>query len=359
MQIGVIGIRGHKAIYSGFETFITFLVKLSKNNYYYLFSRKSYCSTGKLGTNYIEYSIPVVNGKYIETPFYALFSTLLSLSKPIHTMLYLSIANCISLPLQKIFRRKIIVNVDGFDWKRKRWNIFGKLYLKFCEKMVILFADLIVADSKEVMLYYKNKYQNKKVIFIPYGAKIHKRKPGGVLKKLGLRSRKYIHWIGRLTPENSVEDLIIAFKDIKDDIKCVIVGDSVYEEKYKQYLRKIARIDKRIIFTGFLNRHSYEIVSTNSLLYVETKEIGGIHPSLLEAMASGIPVIAKKLPSHMQVLQKNGIYYTNISELQNKINKILSNFTKSQTIGIENKRNVIQNYQWNQVVKQYEKLFVH
>lgn len=361
-KIGVIGIRGYDVIYSGFETFIKNLLNKSnkKDFYYYLYSRKTYQKEKITKENFSTILVPNINNKYLETPFYSLIANLISLFIRIDVILYLGFVNSSFIILQKIARRKIIVNADGLDWQRKRWSIFGKLYLKLCEKLTVLFANVIVCDSKTVYQYFSNKYKLKNLVYIPYGTNITIRKTINTLNKYDLISKKYIHFVGRLTPENGVEDLIYAFKQIKTDYKCVIVGDSIYEDKYKKYLIKLAGDDKRIVFTGFLKGIDYEEICSHSLLYVETKSVGGTHPSLLEAIAFGNFIIAKNLNFHRETLGRNALYYNSIKgdkELVEKIKYFLINKKKVLFEHVTEKNSFIKIYTWQKIVKMYEKIF--
>ncbi len=360
-SIGIIGIRGYNVIYSGFETFVTYLTKKSsKGVYYYLFCRNSYQKRLYQKKNMSLILVPSIKNKYIETPFYSLLSNLYSLVKKTDIILYLGLSNSPFVLIQKIAGRKIIVNVDGLDWERKRWNILGKLYLRFCELLTVLFADIIISDSLTIYRRYKKKYSYKRIVFIPYGAEVKIRKPGKVLKKYGLKSNEYFHFVGRLTPENSVEDLILAMKKVKTDFKCVIVGDSIYEDLYKGQLLDLAKNDNRIIFTGFLKGKDYEEICSNSALYIESKEVGGIHPSLLEAMAFGNNIIAKDIIPLRDVLENTSLYYTNGSKDKN-LAKMLSYFLKNRRKFVSNphvtKNLIKRKFNWNKVIKAYEELF--
>ncbi len=358
-KIAVIGIRSYDSIYSGFETFVRHLVDQSNKRrfYFYLFCRSSYQFGWFAGKNYFLVPVPTVKNKYVETPFYSFLSNIIGLFKKLDIVLYLGIVHTPFAFIQKSLGRKIIVNVDGLDWQRKRWNLLGQVYLKLCERAAVLLSDIIICDSQTVFRYFNHKYNPKKIVYIPYGTEVNIRKTGKILQEFCLQPKKYIHCVGRLTPENCVEDLIKAFMQIKTNHKCVIVGDSVYEDAYKNYLMNLAQEDKRIVFTRFLSGRDYEEICSNSALYVETKEVGGTHPSLLEAIAFGNPVIAKNVSFHREVLGENALYYTNINDLAKKIKKFLQHKTTLIKKSLLLRETVKNRYSWKTVVKQYEQLF--
>ena len=195
---------------------------------------------------------------------------------------------------------------------------------------------------------------------------MHVRKPGRILEKFKLKPYRYIHFVGRLTPENCVEDLILAFKSTHTNYKCVIIGDSVYEDRYKKYLKEIAQTDDRIIFTGFLKGTSYEEICSNSGLYVETKSAGGTHPSLLEAIAFGNFVIAKDKGEIQEVLKANFWLYSNQSGYKS-LRSYLKKYFKQKVINCSihkrirtiNHKHIIANYKWQNIMDDYENLFLH
>lgn len=360
--VGIIGIRGFKVIYSGFETLVSNLVEKSDKKifYFYLFSRSSYQKKPSLGINFKEIIFPVVNNKYLETPYYAVFSTIYSLFLPLNSVLYLSVANTPFLWLQRLRKRKIIVNVDGLDWKRARWSFMGKVYLKICERICVQFSDVIIADSKAVYKYYRKRYKDINVVHLTYGAEAKIRKTQTALKKYSMQKNKYFLFVGRLVPENKVEDLILAFKKLGTEYKCVIVGDSFFEEKYKQKLINIVGNDKKIIFTGILKGKAYEEILSHAFCYVETKEVGGVHPSLLEAMAFGNCVIAKNLPEHREVLSNCGLYYAKREDpakgLEAKMTIILNNLGLAQSLGVKAKLQVKVGFEWKNVIDGYQQI---
>jgi len=363
IMIAIFGLRGYGAIYSGYETFIQYLVSISnkRNYFYYLFCRSRYKKYSQsIDQNNIELiHIPTFKGKHAETMSYNFVSTLKSIDKKIDIALYLGTANVIFIYIQKLLGRKTIVNTAGIDWQKKRWSIWGRLYLKMCERLTVIFADTIICDSKTVFKYYKNRYHLKNLVYIPYGAQVTVRKPGKVLKKFDLQPYKYIYAVGRISPENCFEDVIQSFYTVRTDFKCVIVGDSIYEDEYKKYLLKLSKKDKRIIFTGFLRKEQYEEICSHAYAYIEPKSIGGTHPSLLEAMAFGKPIIAKDIQEHKEVLKKTGHYYKThkIKSLKEKIELVLSHPNDSQKYGQLGQIRVNQAYSWQKIISQYENTF--
>ncbi len=362
-SVAVFGLRGYGVIYSGYETFAKFLVTKSNKEqfFYHLFGRsryKKYEQTNK-GDNFQTIHVATAKGKHLETFTYNFTATFSSLFQGIDIVLYLGTANTLFIFIQKVLGRKIIVNTAGVDWKKKRWSFIGKLYLFLCEKLTVLFADIILCDSKTVMSYYKRTYHKKNLVYIPYGAEVTKREPSGLLQKLGIESNRYFYTVGRISPENCFEDIILAFRKVKTDFNCVIIGNSIYEDNYKNHLKKLAGNDDRIVFAGFQKEKNYEEICSNALSYIESKSIGGTHPSLLEAIAFGKPVIAKDIPENTEVIGDSAFLYQNndLDSLSEMISYVIHNKNIAHKKTKQAKAILDSRYNWEEIIKNYEQQF--
>lgn len=75
----------------------------------------------------------------------------------------IGVSGCLFLPIYKLFSKsKIIVNIDGLEWRRNKWGTFAKKFLKISEAISIRIADIIISDNQAIADYVENKY-NKKV----------------------------------------------------------------------------------------------------------------------------------------------------------------------------------------------------
>ncbi|WP_255220714.1 DUF1972 domain-containing protein, partial [Terribacillus saccharophilus] len=63
---------------------------------------------------------------------------------------------------------KVLLNPDGHEWKREKWNKPIRAYWKFSEKIMVKNAHLVVCDSKGIEEYILKEYKkyNPKTVFI-------------------------------------------------------------------------------------------------------------------------------------------------------------------------------------------------
>ena len=116
------------------------------------------------------------------------------------------------------------------------------------------------------------------------------REPQLIKEKFRLNKDSYILFLGRLVPEKGISYLIEAFKQIDTDKKLVIAGGSSDTDEFLCELKKLAKNDKRILFTGFVQGQLLEELYSNAYVDALPSDLEGMPLSLLEAMSYGIAV---------------------------------------------------------------------
>lgn len=85
------------------------------------------------------------------------------------TVVVLGVSGCVFLPIFRLlYRKRLVVNIDGLEHKRAKWGKFTKWFLRISEAMAVRFADVIVADNKGIQDYVTETY-GKKSELIAYG----------------------------------------------------------------------------------------------------------------------------------------------------------------------------------------------
>lgn len=123
----------------------------------------------------------------------------------------------------------------------------------------------------------------------------------------------------------------------------LIVGEGELEEKLKQTAKSLGILDK-VIFTGFRK----DILAFYNLfdVFTLTSKEEGLGTSVLDAMASGLPVVATKAGGITEMIEHNkGSFVADIGE-----NKKLAEYYKT-LIEDENLRKTFGNYNKAQVEK--------
>ncbi len=360
LHIAMLGTRGVPASYSGFETCVEQLGSrlVQRGHRVTVYARPhhiDYPHPTYKGMRLVK--IPTIPNKYLDTIVHAFLSSLHALTQDYDIALYFIVGNSPVTWIPRLRGQISILNVDGLDWKREKWPGWAKAYIRFTERLATFLPNAFLTDSRVVQRYYRERY-GKEPPYIPYGAEVTRRPPGPVLEKWGLEPGKYILFVGRLVPENCAHHLVEACNGLKTDMKCVIVGDAPYAEEYKAYLRSIA--GPNVVFTGYCFGECYEEISSHAYIFVETSQVGGTHPALLEAMAFGSCVVVNDTEENLETIGDAGFAYEGARGGE-ALREVLQYLLDHPEVVEEYRQRALQRvqkyYTWDAVTDAYERMF--
>lgn len=261
--------------------------------------------------------------------------------------------------LPKILGKKVVVQGHGIEWKRSRWNIIGKTFLKMTEVPSVKLPHRVTVVSKVQQNYLKNKY-NIDSIYIPTGVNQPTiLKPKIIREKYRLYGGDYILFAARLVREKGAHYLIEAYNNLNTDIKLVIAGDAQHELKYKKKLMNLTSNNKNIIFTGFVSGELLYELFSNAYFFVLPSEIEGLPIALLEAMSYGNCCLVSDIPENIEAIDKFGYTFKNkdVFDLKNKLEFLLKNVDAVNSIKEKAKEYVINNFSWDSIAEKFENLY--
>lgn len=359
-RLAMVGTRGVPASYSGFETCVEELgSRLAQRGHevtVYCRSRHiKYAGVSYRGMRLVK--LPHVQRKHLDTIVHTFLSVTHAATRPFDLVLMFIVGNSPLAAIPRLVRQKVVLNVDGLDWKRAKWGAWAKRYLRFSERLATKIPHAIVTDSRWVEAYYLTRYSARST-YIPYGSDVEWTAPGEHLRRYGLRLRGYVLFVGRLVPENCVHHLVEAFDGLKTDLGCVIVGDAPYAEEYIRRLR--ATRDPRVLFTGYLFGEGYRELASNAYCFVEPSEVGGIHPALIEAMGFGNCVVVNDTPTNLEALGDAGLSYSGkagAESLRQQLQWLIDQPDRAAEYRRRAKERARSCFSWDAVTEQYERLF--
>ncbi len=246
-----------------------------------------------------------------------------------------------------------IINMDGLEWKRNKYNKVTRKFLRYAENLAVKKANVLVADSPVIRDYLK-KACNSASYYIPYGADHIYDADAALLEPLNLQAGEFYFMMARLEPENNIETVIRGYLQSSMPYPLVIAGSTA--TRHGKYLEKKYR-HPQIIFLGSV----YQPALVDSLLfynhyYFHGHSVGGTNPSLLQAMAAGCSIAAHDNDFNFAVLGEHANYFTNPADIASVIDQppapaILSGRRT------RNHRKLEQEYSWEDIIDQYENLF--
>ncbi len=229
-------------------------------------------------------------------------------------------------------------------------------------------ANLVHAVSRYTMRMAKT-LGAKKMILIPNGVDIEQFHPRAsnldLKKKLGIKGEKIVLSVSRLTPKNGLSFLIRAAALINKkipNVKFIIVG-SGSEEKNLKKLTSQFKIDKNIIFTGYVPHEQIPEFMSIADVFLRPSVAEGFGIVFIEAMAAGIPVIATRVGGIIDIIQagENGVLVEpkNSSQIADAIVKLLKNASLASELSRVGRKYVEQTYSWNIIFDKVKKMYAH
>lgn len=380
-NVFIIGSKGIPAKYGGFETFVEKLTEKQVNKdikYHVSCLADNKSEFEHNGARCFNIKVPNIGpAKAVYYDVAALEDCLNYIEKNNIEDAIIYILACRIGPFIGRYKKRIrnlgvelLVNPDGHEWKRAKWNAAIRQYWKLSEKLMVKHADLLVCDSKNIEKYIQEDYKqyNPKTTFIAYGADTEKSKLKDDDSKLlnwykekGLKSKEYYLVVGRFVPENNYETMITEFMKSNTNKDFVLITN-VEQNKFYEELKQKTGFDKdnRIKFVGTVyDQELLKKIRENAYGYFHGHEVGGTNPSLLEALATTDLNILLDVGFNKEVAMDGAIYFSkedmNLANLIHKADKL--NLKEISELGELAKKRISNYYSWNQIVDTYESLF--
>lgn len=384
-HVFIVGCKGIPAKYGGFETFVEKLTKYrqSEEIQYHVACLQN---EGQLGDVYMHNDAECFPIMVPEIgPAKAVYYDIKAVQWVIRyikehdlqgSVLY--ILACRIGPFMNCFKRQlkklnctVLVNPDGHEWKRAKWNTFIKKYWKYSERLMVKHSDLLVCDSVNIEKYIKEEYAKYRpdTCFIAYGAEKIKPVSDETEDKLNkwlvekkLEKKGYYLIVGRFVPENNYETVIREFMKSSTTKKLALISNVEHNQFFEQLKVNTGfETDERIVFAGTV--YDFELLQAirqSAYGYIHGHEVGGTNPSLLEALAATDLNLLLNVPFNREVGEDAAIYWKkDAGSLRARIEQADRLKTDEiERLGQVAKERILEHYSWDMIVRKYEDLFV-
>jgi len=360
-RIAFLGSRGVPARYSGFEVVVEQLgCRLASRGYavtvYNRFPR--FHAPSKIYQGMRVLALPTIPTKSLDTITHTALSAVHALFCGYDLVYLCGVGNAPIGGFLRLCGMKVIINVDGADFRRAKWGSLGRIWLRFSERWATRMSDRIIADNREIVMRYEREYGSSP-LYISYGANIRVNTVNaGELARRGLTPGGYLLFVSRLSPENQADLLLRAFARYRGPLKLVICGAANYEHSHFRQLQKLA--DERVIFTGARYGDDYVELSQNALFFVMPADIEATRLVLLDQMGMGAAILYKDCAATREVLGAAAESFgsENAEEsLAEKITLLAENPARCAELGRLALARARECFNWNLVADQYEHLF--
>ncbi len=181
------------------------------------------------------------------------------------------------------------------------------------------------------------------------------------LAKLGASGKRLVTFIGRLDVQKGIAQLLTTASDWMrrlPDCDLLVVGKGSLEAALRKQCRD-AGIAQRVHFAGW--RPDIPAILASSSLLVLTSEWEGMPNVVLEAMASGLPVVATQVEGVCELLgsefQEQSVPYGEWGDFSDLVVRILSDHNLADRLGRENRRRAEHHFTIESMVASYQELW--
>lgn len=358
----ILGTRGIPASHGGFETFAQRLAL-------YLVARgwevTVYCQTQEANLPSKEWN--GVRLVYIKTPKNNSFGSILfDFKSTLHAattteegiILTLGYNTAIFSVLYRLYGRFNIINMDGLEWRRQKWNALEKAWLYLNERIGAWVGNCLVADHPEIKNYLAAYVSDRKIVTIPYGSEPIGASNAKLIEPYGLTPGSYALVIARPEPENSILEIVSAFSARQRGYQLVVLGN-YYPERSSYHRRVLESASEEVLFLGAIYEPKIvQALRVHTRLYIHGHTVGGTNPSLVEALAASSPVLAHNNVFNCWVAGQKARYFDSEARCLQQLDELLDNPEQLEQMRNWSKSRYEQAFANDKDLKAHEQLFL-
>lgn len=366
MRIAILGIRGLPSTYSGYETFVGELAPrlVERGHEVTIYCRKSLFEDrpAEYAGMKMQY-LPSIEHKFFSTLSHSFFSIVHATFSRNDVILVVNAANGMFGFVPRLFRRPAVLNVDGMEWLRPKWNAVARWIFRNSARLGTLFYNAVVTDAEEMHRLYAKQFGIDSD-YIAYGANIEQSTHPDVVREYGLEPGNYYLIASRLVPDNNADIIVEAFVRSGSNRMLAIAGGADYkgntvEQAFIDKLKSIA--NDRVRFLGHVDSSEHvKELHCNCYGYIHGHQFGGINPSLLKALGFGNLILALNTPFNAEVLndgQYGILFEKNAEDLTEKMAAIDADTEKASAFRNKAPDRIRERFTWEHITDQYIDLF--
>lgn len=307
-KVAIIGTRGYPSYYGGFETAVRKLAPYLADRGWevVVYGRPQAVKMEDPKRDERVHSVMTggLDRKSVSTLTYGFTATRRAIKDGCDVALVMNVANGFWLPLLKIAKIPVLVNVDGIEWERAKWGRLARAVFRIGARMTARWADTLIYDAIEIQQWWRARF-GREGVYIPYGGDA----PTTVSKPpLDLPQRGYVLVVARFVPENTIPEFFSICAELSANWPIVIVGSSGYAGPLDEEAKQLAASRESIHWLGHVSDDDLLLgLMQNCGAYFHGHSVGGTNPALVQAMACAAPIVARDTVYNREVLDGAGL----------------------------------------------------
>lgn len=259
--------------------------------------------------------------------------------------------------LKKRFHVPYIIRFGGGDIPgfQERFKFVYKL-IGPAEIILWKNASALVANSKGLKAFAEMFYAKKPIEIIPNGVN---------LEIFPVKSRATTEkcfrllFVSRLLERKGLQCIIPQLSEIRNKLKCqlelTIVGDGPYREELIRLVKRHG-VENIVKFTGQKEKKDLPVYYMEADLFIFPSRKEGMPNVVLEAMASGLPIVMTCCEGSEELIDGNG-YAVPVESFSQKIEELYYDEELRKQMGQRSRELVEERFQWSSVAASYAVLF--
>lgn len=276
-------------------------------------------------------------------------------SKPHVSLAFFGIpSGAVAWLIGRIYKIPYVVSLRGGDvpgFRPYDFNIYHKLMSPFL-RIIWRDASAVVANSKGLRDLAQKFDSRFEISVIPNGANV---------KTFNRENREWtparLLSVGRLVHQKGFDLAMHALAGLQDvQWQWKIVGDGPLMHMLKSLADELGILD-RITFTGWQSQEQLMGHYERANLFVFPSRHEGMPNAVLEAMATGLPVIASHIAGNEELVVDGvtGLLVPpeNIAPLRDALQRTISDPSLRERMGKASRQRVEESYTWDNTTRQY------
>lgn len=245
----------------------------------------------------------------------------------------------------------------------------AKAFMRVFSKVCCNTVEEVIVPTEKTKDLLQNYHVHQTINVVPTGIDLHKFDPKlyskedtlALRKKYGIGAEdKVLLYLGRISPEKNVKEILASMPEYMkkhSEVKFLIVGSGPAKESLEEMVKDL-QLTEKIIFTGpqpwdtigsFYQLGDVFVSASNS----ETQGL-----TYIEAMASGLPVVAKEDPCLEDILEPgyNGYTFNSADTLMEGLDHVLYDGKDYANNAVNKVKQYSSEHFAYQVAKVYEKI---
>lgn len=236
-------------------------------------------------------------------------------------------------------RRRLVVNIDGVEWRREKFGRFKRLVLRVFDRLAQWSAHSVIYDNAALAKFVADGCVRKSHCIGYPGDHVLR------LPHVQCESATALT-VCRIEPENNLELLIVGA--LSSNLRTyTIVGNWGHSEFSRSLLKQYKHEPRLRLLEPIYDPQKLAVLREQTALYLHGHSVGGTNPSLVEMLFYDTHLLCKDVPFNRETAGEAAQYFGGTDDLRRLINKSLTSFRPSNRVesrGHYTARRVAQRY---------------